>query len=552
VWGPALRIAILASILAAVALWLADTLLIAGAENAFFVLAALALASLYMSLSDRTCFRGFIQWRGLIWLTAISLGAGVFRLGMYQFGGWDEGLVVHIATYYAQGFKPYFDFPCNMPPLFMAGIRSSVWLFGFKWSSVILLTAIFASLTFLWMFSLLRIISVPRHSALFIALCAEMSTMLVIPFWWFNNSSSVSVVLLFLSALACLQQSLRIFPWVSLSLSLGMVVTCKPNDLPICLAVFALLIVKGSLHRTRAVCACAGAVAVFLLVCIEAQMPPTELIRSYLEIGRLRGSPFLFLPFRQMTSLERSTHVWFILLIVVCFAALLGLTARRRPFPGRLLFICIVAALTSLEMTCTNSEIKTSDLAVLLVAIAILCLRPWETEAVSLGRKSVLMAMLSLFMVVSGYLSVTSSRIQAIGPGAYYQVGPTNIIEGGFLSGLKTGPHLQRVISDTAQVLSRWPSERVFFGPRVEFEYAVFNKPVTKGMPLLWDPGNLFSGERLPMLIRTFQQDDPELLIFLKDDYTRMQIMGSYIRNSDNYKRIDTYGALTVYVRKTT
>jgi hypothetical protein len=84
----------------------------------------------------------------------------------------------------------------------------------------------------------------------------------------------------------------------------------------------------------------------------------------------------------------------------------------------------------------------------------------------------------------------------------------------------------------------------------MEVMYAEFNRSVTPEMPLLWDPGNLYSPARLPRLLLAFQQDDPDLLIFLKEDYTRMGLVAFYIRNTATYQRIDTYRELTVYVRK--
>jgi hypothetical protein len=127
---------------------------------------------------------------------------------------------------------------------------------------------------------------------------------------------------------------------------------------------------------------------------------------------------------------------------------------------------------------------------------------------------------------------------------------PTRTVQQGFFTGLEAAPRLQRVLRQTEMALADYPSQKVFFGPRMECMYAAFQKPVTQGMPLLWDPGNLFRPERLPYLLRTFQQDDPELLIFLRDDFTRMGLVAFYITNTATYQRVDRYGELTVYVRK--
>ena len=201
-------------------------------------------------------------------------------------------------------------------------------------------------------------------------------------------------------------------------------------------------------------------------------------------------------------------------------------------------------------MAGTNSEMKSSDLAPLLVAVAILCICPWDEVEASRGRKTVLVGLLSIFIAMSGLYSVIHLRIHNIGPRMYYEPLPTKTIQGGFFAGLEAGPRLQRVLSQTGEVLSLIPAQKVFFGPRMEFGYAAFGKTVTPGMPLVWDAGSLFSPQRLPGFLPNFQQRDPDLLIFLKDDYTRMGLVAFYIRTTETYQRIDLFSELTVYVRR--
>ena len=558
IWGtgPALRIAAVASVGAIAALRYRSFLLpmtrieaIQAAEYAFIILASIALIAAYAGFAERLRLHRFLGLPWLIIPAAALLAAGVYKLGMHQFGGWDEGLLVHAATYYAQGFRPILDFPCAMPPLFMTGARC-IALLGLKWTSFTMLAAVFTALTTLWMFVLLRAAGLPRHWGLVVTLCAEASTMLVTPFWWFNNSSAVSVVLLFLSVLSCLQLPRRVLPWMSVSLSLAMVVASKPNDLPAALLMLVLLATKDRWQWVKTLLACAGALGIFLLICRAAQMPLLQLLHSYAEIGKLRGSPLQLLPLTELPWPERDFQIIFILAAVLCFSAIFVVSVKHKPSHWPILGACAIAGLTAIEMTCTNSEIKTSDLCVMLAASAILCLRPWETQEVSARRKTLLAGWLSVFLVMSVFFAVIHVRILLIGEGAFFEPFPTATIDGGFFSGLEAGPRLQSVLQQTSHALSSYPSQKVFFGPRMEVMYAEFNRSVTPEMPLLWDPGNLYSPARLPRLLLAFQQDDPDLLIFLKEDFTRMGLVAFYIRNTATYQRIDTYRELTVYVRK--
>jgi len=554
---PALFISSLSIVIAIVALCYRSSRLpalrewrIQTAEYTFIVFASIAMIVLYAGFCERWQLHRFLDLPGIIFPFVALLAAGVYKLSMHQFGGFDEGMLVHAASYYAQGFKPYADFPCSMPPFFMAAIRWDVKLLGLQWSSLALIPVTFCAITSLWIFALLRRIGVFLSWALAVTICVEMSTMLTTPFWWYNNSSYIAVILLTLSTLACLQQPSQPLHWMSLSLSLATVLVCKPNDLPACLMVLGLLATKDKLQWLKTLSACVGSLGVALFVCNAAQMQPTMVLHSYREIATLRGNPFPLLPFQQMGLLERDFQVLFMVETAYCFAVLLRVFVRQHPNRWRLSAVCAIAALTSLLMACTNAESKHSDLSIMLVASAILCLRPWEMQEVSSLRKTVLVGFLSAFFVMSGLFCAFHLRVLGIGEGMFYEPLPTRSIQSGFFCGLEAGPRLQRVLQQTTAALSAYPSQRVFFGPRMEFGYAVFNKSVTQGMPLVWDVGNLFAEEKLPHFLSTFQNDDPDLLIFLKEDFTRMGIVAGYIIYSGAYTRNNDFSDITVFIRK--
>jgi len=132
----------------------------------------------------------------------------------------------------------------------------------------------------------------------------------------------------------------------------------------------------------------------------------------------------------------------------------------------------------------------------------------------------------------------------------FYEQLPTQRVGSGFFAGLEAGPRLQRVLDQTREALNRYPSKVVFFGPRMEFEYAVFNRKPMWGMPLFWDSEGMFSPTRFPQMIRDIRVQDPDLLIFLKDDYTRMGSVAEYVKLSPVYKKVDDFPDLTIYVRQ--
>ena len=150
-------------------------------------------------------------------------------MGMHQFGGFDEGLVAHVAVFYRLGMRPYADFLCAVPPFFMAGIRADVMLSGLRWGHLQLLSASFAGVTTLWLYGLLRGLRLPRYWALLLALMVELCVMVSSPFWWYNNTSIVAATLVFLSVLVCLERPELTSAWLSLAVAIGMVLAAKPN-----------------------------------------------------------------------------------------------------------------------------------------------------------------------------------------------------------------------------------------------------------------------------------------------------------------------------------
>ncbi len=520
------------------------------AEYLFILLASLALIAFYTVAEGRLPFHRTLSSLFVMPLLAMLLSACVYKLGMHQFGGWDEGLLVHVAALYINGCHPYSYFQCSMPPFFMAGIRCGVMLLGMKWASFAMLAAVFTGVTSLWIYGLLRLSSFPAHWAVAVAVGVEMSTMVVSPFWWFNNASAVSVVLIFLSALACSQRPRTLLPWASLALALALILTSKPNVYPASLVMLVLLALRERWQWAKVFGASVTGMVLAWLICNLAWMPISELWTSYREIGKLRGSPLLLLPFREMQRPEREFQAMLIAASLLCVCTLLVAAIRRVPNIGLIAALSSIAILTAFESALTNSEIKTSDLSAVLAVTAVLCLRPWTADVPSFFRRRAFAVMLSVFLVMSGFFAATHLRINAIGPGMYYEPLPTRTIRSGFFSGLQAGPRLQRVLAQTDEVMSSIAPRTVFFGPRLEFGYAIYNQKPPAGMPLLWDPGNLFSRERLPGLLRAFQQDDADLLLFLKNDYTRMETVSAYILKSDTYERIDKFSELTVFIRK--
>jgi len=192
----------------------------------------------------------------------------------------------------------------------------------------------------------------------------------------------------------------------------------------------------------------------------------------------------------------------------------------------------------------SNWDIKSSDLSVSLLSLYIF----WRAgrgiksaDAVSIGsRYFTLAAILSLLLS-----SVSAiARIRMIMAGI--PAGVNNVeckLEASrfwgknFWSSLdhcKLDEELRGIIKQ----LSLKDTEKVFFGPRMEAYYAATSRQNPSDMPIWWHPGTSFSSADKDLYVYRFKQSDFQLLIFMKDDFTRIpQEIIDHI-NSDAYVKL--------------
>jgi hypothetical protein len=150
------------------------------------------------------------------------------------------------------------------------------------------------------------------------------------------------------------------------------------------------------------------------------------------------------------------------------------------------------------------------------------------------------------FTAVAGYFAVTRARVRWIGDRTFFEDRATYRFSGGFFSGLRTGPRFPAVVEQMESALQRYPG-RAFFGPRMEFGYAVFQQPAGRGIPLFWHNGSAYAASDIPGIVEAFDRAGFQTLIFLKDDFTHMPLeLRSLIEK--RYVKIRDYPELTVFV----
>src|SRR3954471_16100383 len=202
----------------------------------------------------------FTSWRfvacGLLPLVILA------PLGLHQFGGFDHSTIVLSGWLVRSGLIPFRDVPCTLPPLFVMGSAAAMTVFGVHWWAFVAVVTVFAAVTYVWLVSQLRIAGIPQTLAVVLALVAEIATLMVGSYWWYNPISTVVVCLTFVSSLACLHAGGRSWwPWASLAGSLCLLLLAKPNAWPVGACVAVVLLASAPRSRGRAMIAASAGMA---------------------------------------------------------------------------------------------------------------------------------------------------------------------------------------------------------------------------------------------------------------------------------------------------
>jgi hypothetical protein len=487
-------------------------------------------------------------------VVAAAIFTSICILGMRQFGGYDHSAMIQSGWLQLRSFVPFKDFPCTFPPLFFLGTRYAFLLFGVRWKAFVLLMAVFATLSFFFLIRQLRALGFTAASATSLALTAEMGTAVVCSFWWHNPITSLVGIMTFTSALVCLAHPNDNSGWLLLGAAFTLLVLSKPNVWPIGACLLPLFASqhasqdagRDASQRPRVMGVMALAVLLSGVLCWLHGLSPFGVLHTYADIAQTRGNPLRSIVFREWGHGDATTMVGIAAALMCLFLGVLITNRHEVGTYWRQYFCCLVTALTSLAMFNMNYEIKTSDLTPLVIALAVAAYRPWsERRLDGFGRIATVTVMAAL-VAISGYWGVTRTRVRNIGEGKFFESAATETMSSGFFAGLHSGPHLPRVLHQIESVLGEYPAQRIFFGPRMEFAYAAFRREPPRGMPIWWDPGTSFAMGDFYQISRAFDHNTFDLLIFLKDDYTRFGLLYKL----SAYQKVTSFSDLDVYVRR--
>jgi hypothetical protein len=470
-----------------------------------------------------------LRWRAAYTVTALIAGAvGVFGFIVYfgnlQFGAWDHGIMIDAGWRLLQGQRLYQDFVSPMPAGFFLGVKLAYKLFGVRWISTVLVTAIFSAGCFVWMYFLFAELLGSRLKAFAAALAIESVAMLLFSYWWYNNIASVTGVVFLLSCLLYLKKSDSLNVQLSYAAALALLGFMKANTAgPLILAGVGLLfLATPRLAKARLLLWTAVATAVNVAILTVNYVSLPGLFSSYLWSVRERSS--------------WADHLWdqlgyldLLCSAMMCCAFLAwwppfrrAVTRRDRRATAALLLLA-AALLTSVIAMFTNLDFKDVDWPLPIAAGVLLLNDPTITSSSTI-RWRVLARCWFCFLcaVVAGdvYAGTVRYRVFSIGPHMFFEwSGPLVSPGTRFFDGVRASPMLRDVMKQTAEALKDAPRP-VFFGSRMEFAYAALGEPSPKDLGIFWGPGTSFPFDDESLMEDIWRKKRFPTVILVQNDTT--------------------------------
>jgi len=444
----------------------------------------------------------------------------LIHAGRWQFGGFDFNVLIETGWRQILGQRPYVDFPTTTPPGFNLGAKYAFELFGTNWDATLYFSAIFACLTFLWIYWLMSLLSMDRLTSLAMAFAIECAAMLTLCFWWYNNSVLILAAIFFLSCLAYASQSRSVPVQCSYVLSLTLLSLMKPNIAGLTLVGGVALLLLVTDRRMRLILLTLGAAATAVVVLAINHVSIPAMLESYLSVAKSRGGIGARLGYRQMTKFDKhSALCW----IAVLSTPLLGLVPRtirlinRRDWRGVVLSLFFpLALLVALYGLATNGEFRDVDCTVLLAAGGVMTFGlQWNGAFL----RRIYIAIVCTAIAGDLYYGAARIRVYGIGPQLFFEWQDNQQrVDNGLLKNMRVSSRMIEVEREVKLALDTNPGP-YYFGARLDFNYAMFGLRSPDQFPAWWHPGTSFPLSKQTHLIQVWEDHRFQTLIFLKPTF---------------------------------
>ena len=477
---------------------------------------------------------------GIIVVACATSIYNVFAL-QYRFGGYDLSPLIDAGWRVSSGQIPNRDFICTFPPIVDLAAAEAFRAFGVRWVALgITSSAICMILVLLG----LRIVSVLRavlgdKPALFLSLTYSalyLMPFLVVGHLWHSSLTEGFILYALLATYALIvvnpaSRSRRVELLFHLWLAESLLLLGKPNTaIPaIFLCVAALLIARLPVWFPLLTTLFALIGDSLVLMRVHTSLISTFQVYSHLT-SRFAPREFFDAVFQDPTV----AGVLELLIVYSTVLPVLWLVLRvtlRRPIQLRndpVAVLALGACVISLIGFGTNVVFKIVDAPCMLMGFALLSLKAEgdpsiADSAVKVWRGSFAYITTTLF-ILAVFLSATRAFMQGSSVWGYDSCGVPIVDDhqDAFFGDFHCCKPFFSILAESDVALAEHPGKSVFFGPRMEFLYARDHIASPRGLPLWWHPGSSYSTSSESDVVRAWQSDRFDRLVFLHHDRTRL------------------------------
>ncbi len=455
-----------------------------------------------------------LTWRSAVVVVSVGLGTLCVTFGNRHFGGYDLSVLVDVAWRYARGQRPYSDFICTLPPAFFVPPGLVFRVFGPSWDSLLALHALLTAAVTAVTCVLLDRLGVPRWLALLLSVATQVISPALTAHWWHSVQAQQAGLVYVLATLLLARAPHRPGRLALYAASLAALLATKVNLVAVLLLVVAPVALWTPSWR-RVLLVHAAAITLLASALVAAGVSPVGMLAAYRAIAG-RSLPRFGFPPESLLG----WHYAFVAL-ATALASWSAVVCWRRG-EHRTVLICLGGVASALYAMATNWDTRFNDYPLALFSVTFLAWTATNGEEGQRRRLIPSIALLWVCITVGLVLGHARHRNRHVGYATFfewnYQAGT---IDHPFFAHLRAGPRLHRVVRSADRLLAA-EQGTVFFGPRLEFMYAMFERPSPRGLPIWWHAGTSFPLADTALVADRWSRARFDLLVFLRDDDSRM------------------------------
>lgn len=495
--------------------------------------------------------RSNVFWGYLFGLSFIAFSS---LLALYffkfQFGGYDLSPIIDLSWRLRNGEIPGRDFISTFPPIIILLLKID--MFGqSSWFDLVFLNI----LAILLIYVLLGVFQEISDSLLLYGFLLPLVLCVPLVFTnhiWHSSLSQYLAIVFMVGIYSCLYNPNNL-KYFLLFISSILIITAKQNiAVPFVLISILYVLLSSNINKSIIVLTVLfGAVFGIALLNYVFSIPSYSMIYSYYAVLG-RGIPTKEM-FYQILS---GGSVFPLIFSVASLILLLGVKLDKNMLSMEYRPYFLFCALAAIIPILTDWDSKINNAPLLLFVLAYLFYSPVigiYKEHCIYGRSLIfdygiilLFIIIYLLSVLGGY---SRERMKNVGP--FYENLSQIEVRGGYFNGLLTGNKFVGILKEIEITRSRFLTNRIFFGPRIEFGYLLTKVRSPNGLPLWWHPGTSYSTEDEDVVLMNFINNDFDILFFAKLDRTRMPIkILNFIES--NYHQLNNYRYVDVYIRNST